>query len=63
MLYIVEHVRELRKIIRFPGDLKAKVKRLARLNNMTYSDLIRLCIETKLPDHESGYSTVERRRK
>lgn len=42
------------KIIWIPCDLKAKVKKLARLNGMTCSDLIRLSIEAKLPDYEAG---------
>jgi len=35
-------------------ELKDRAKRLARLNNMTCSELIRLSIEAKLPDYESG---------
>lgn len=42
------------KIIWIPCDLKARVKKLARLNGMTCSDLIRLSIEAKLPDYEAG---------
>lgn len=42
------------KIIWIPCDLKARVKKLACLNGMTCSDLIRLSIEAKLPDYEAG---------
>jgi len=42
------------KVIWLPSGLKARAKRLARLNNMTCSDLIRLSIEAKLPDYEAG---------
>ena len=47
------------KFISVPCDLKAKVKRLARQNDMTCSDLIRLSIEVKLPDCEAGRSPTE----
>ena len=47
------------KFISVPCDLKAKVKRLARQNDMTCSDLIRLSIETQLPDCEAGRSPTE----
>jgi hypothetical protein len=40
------------KIIRLPCDLKDKVERLARSNGLTCAELIRLSIETKLPDCE-----------
>ncbi|MFH1968818.1 MAG: hypothetical protein ABIJ53_00710 [Verrucomicrobiota bacterium] len=40
------------KIVWIPCDLSAMVKRLARLNDMTSSDLIRLSIEARLPDYE-----------
>jgi len=42
------------KIVWIPCDLSAMVKRLAHLNDMTSSDLIRLSIEAKLPDYELG---------
>ena len=42
------------KIVWIPCDLKARVKKLACLNGMTCSDLIRLSIEIKLPDYEAG---------
>jgi hypothetical protein len=42
------------KIIWIPCDLKVKVKKLAHLNGITCSDLIRLSIEAKLPDYEAG---------
>ena len=41
------------KIIRLSCELKARAERLARLNNMTCSDLIRLSIEARLPDYEA----------
>lgn len=44
-------------------DLKVRVKRLARQNNMTCSELIRLSIEAKLPAHEAGCLTVKQHRK
>lgn len=46
--------RNCLKIIWLPCDLKSKVKRLARLNNISCSELIRLSIEAKLPDYEAG---------
>ncbi|MEI6614665.1 MAG: ribbon-helix-helix protein, CopG family [Chrysiogenales bacterium] len=42
------------KSIRLPCNLKAKVKRLARLNGMTSSELVRYSIEAKLPDCEAS---------
>lgn len=42
------------KIIVIPCDLKDRVKRLARLNGMSCSELIRLSIEAKLPDYEAS---------
>ncbi|MBU4199409.1 MAG: ribbon-helix-helix domain-containing protein [Verrucomicrobia bacterium] len=49
-------VRKCLKIIWLPCDLKARVKRLARVNGMTASELIRLSIEARLPDYEAGIS-------
>jgi len=40
--------------IRVPCELKDKVKRLARQNGISPSDLVRLSIEAKLPDCEAG---------
>jgi len=42
------------KSIRIPCRLKAQVERLARSNEITSSELIRLSIETKLPEYETG---------
>lgn len=42
------------KIIWLPCDLKAKVGRLARLNGMTSSELIRLSLEARLHEYETG---------
>jgi predicted DNA-binding protein len=42
------------KLIRLPGDLKARVQRLARSNGLTCAELIRHSIEAKLPDCETG---------
>ena len=42
------------KFVWMSCDLKARAERLARLNNMTCSELVRLSIETKLPNYEAG---------
>lgn len=47
-------VKKCFKIIVIPCDLKDKVKRLARLNGVSCSELIRLSIEAKLPDYEAN---------
>lgn len=47
-------VQKRLKIIRLPCELKTKVKRLARLNGLTSSELIRLSIEIKLPYYETS---------
>ena len=44
------------KVIRLPCscELKTRVKRLARSNGLTCSELIRLSIEAQLPECEAG---------
>jgi hypothetical protein len=42
------------KSVLMPGDLKERVQRLARLNNITCCELVRLSISVKLADYETG---------
>ena len=42
------------KIIRLPYDLKARVKRLASLNIITPSEMVRYAIQAKLSDCKTG---------
>jgi hypothetical protein len=45
--------RSFLQITGFPRDLKSKIKRLAQLNNISCSELIRLSIEAKLSAYEA----------
>ena len=40
--------------IRLPVYLKAKIKRLAHLNGITPSEMVRYAIQSKLPGCEAG---------
>lgn len=46
--------RVVLRYVGIPRGLDARLKRLAQRNGLTPSDLIRLAIEARLPDYETG---------